>query len=289
VACEYEDLYKTVGNDTEIAGTVAICQTTTELTITFTVSGSREVAWFQQTGLGIYGQEPDAITPSPQYLVEKDSHHGDKLRSFTYTIPLSDLGEYGDPGDIIYIAAYAVVPGQDGVGGMVWAGDLTPPEKNPNTRYFSYTIKDCETPEEPGEHCLFTQGYWFAKPNVIWPSETVTIGGENYTKAEARAIFFGPNIKTGKTDAKQAFLQAAALQLNLNGDPGLEAHLAGITNTSDPCYKVLEALATINTYFSGKPKATPTTINNYAYYPKDSAIREAAEKISSCLNSDHCD
>ncbi len=278
--CQYEDLFKTVSNDNEVVGSVSICQSTTALTVTFTVSGDRERAWFQQTGVGVYTEEPTALNPSPQYFYSKDTHHGGKIRSFTYVIPLSEIGENGViAGDKIYMAAYAVVPGADGAGGQVWAGNLRPPTQNPNSRYFCYTIKECSTPPPPSADCFFTQGYWFAKPNGSqWPSPyTASLGGHTYTYQEARAIFFGSNAKTGKTDAKQAFLQGLAYQLNL---------LNGVPSTT--CDGAADASVTINNYFTGKPKVTATNINKTAIYPANSGIRVAAGLLSTCFNANHC-
>ena len=278
--CEYENLYKTVGNDNEIVGTLTICQTTTALSVTFTVSGDRENAWFQQTGIGVYEEEPSTLTPAPKYFYSKDTHHGGKIRSFNYVIPLSEIGTGASPGDRICLAAYAVVPGQDGAGGMVWAGESVPPEGNPNPRYFCYTVKECDTPPPPTADCFFTQGYWFAKPDGSqWPYPyTATLGGHTYTYQEARAIFFSSNAKTGKTDAKQAFLQGLAYQLNL---------LNGVSN--DACYGASAAFSTINSYFTGKAKVTAENVNKTSVYPASSAIRTAAGKLSDCFNKDHCD
>jgi hypothetical protein len=285
--CETEDLYKTVGKE-EVAGTVTVCQTEDELKITFRILASREKAWFQQTGYAIFSQVPESITPSLNSLEVKESHHGDKPRVVEYIIPLSELGSSGEPGETIYIATWAVVPGKDGVGGMVWAGDGVPEEKNPNTRYFDFKIIKCGKPEEPDKHCTYTQGYWFAKPNVDWPSPgTVTVGGNTYTKEEVQDIF---KLTGKKTDARQAFLQAAALQLNLNNDPGLKDHLKDIDDPNDPCYKVLYALKKINEYFEEiGTKVTTGNISTTTTFPDDNEIREAAEKISDCLNSEHCE
>ena len=147
LTCESENLYKTVGNDDEVVGEVTICQTETYLRVTFTIADARTSAWLQRTGLGVFGEAPVALNPSPKYL-GTETHQG-KIKTYTYIIPLSSLGYAGEK---IYIAAYAVVPGPDGAGGMVWAGDLTTPRGNPNSRYFKYTIKDCTTPEPPKEH-----------------------------------------------------------------------------------------------------------------------------------------
>jgi hypothetical protein len=276
--CVDQTLYKTVGNDNEVIGNVAVCQTTTQLTLTFTVSGDREDAWFNQTGFVIDPNGTGFTTLNPSYL-KRELNHGDKIRSYTWTILFSDLvksdGTTVVSGDNICIAAYCVVPGADGAGGMVWAGNISTQTGNPNPRSFCYQIKNCVTPPCPTSTCFFTQGYWFAKPNGSqWPSATITFGGSEYTYSEARAIFFSSNSK-GKTDAKQAFLQGMAMKLNIAGG-------------SDPvgCVGGTTALQTIETYFSLKPKQTDKTINTY---PANSSLKSSATLLSNCFKANHCD
>jgi hypothetical protein len=293
--CVDHDLVKTPGtpnNVDEVAGTLQVCQpNTTEITFTFTVSGDREDAWFNQTGIRI-DVSGTGFTELNPGAIQRDNTHGDKLRQVTYTFTLEELGVI--PGSTICVAAYAVVPGQDGVGGQVWAGTVPTTQGNPHPRSFCYVVKDCETEEPPTANCTFTQGYWFAKAggwtgtgkNKVatgshWPGslETtgISFGGFTYTYAEARAIFFGSNKKTGKTDAKQAFLQGLSLKLSMYGN-----------QFQEPCTGTLAALETIENYFISKSKVLPSTINTSAY-PSNADIRTAAGIISDCLNESHCD
>lgn len=278
LTCVDQSLYKTVGNDNEVIGNVAICQTLTQLTLTFTVSGDRENAWFNKTGIAIDANGTGFTTFNPSYLT---TDHADNVRSYTWTLPFSDTlftktdGTQVIAGNTICIAAYAIVPGPDGAGGQVWAGQLNTTKGSPAPRYFCYEIKACSTPPCPTSTCFFTQGYWFAKPNGSqWPSETISFGGSEYTYSEARAIFFSSN-KKGKTDAKQAFLQGLAMKLNIAGG-------------SDPagCVGGTTALQTIETYFSGKPKQTPTIINVYG---ANSSLKSSAALLSNCFKANHCD
>jgi hypothetical protein len=272
--CQVEDLYKTVGSN-EVVGSVKVCQTTTDLFVTFTVSDALD-AWFNKTRVLI---DPDGsgFTSLNPGLTPTVDHEG-KLRSFTYTIPFNTMIKTDSTsvvaGDNICIAAGAVVPGPDGGGGMVWAGQVPPSGSgNPNPRSFCYVVKSCNTPPPPTVDCFFTQGYWFAKPNVQWPGATAALGGNSYTYLEARAIFFGSNAKTGKTDAKQAFLQGLSYQLNKDG--------GAIGNDATD-----EAFTTINAYFTGRAKVTPTNINKN--YPSSDAIRAAAGVLSDHFNANHC-
>jgi hypothetical protein len=63
-------------------------------------------------------------------------------------------------------------------------------EKNPSEEKLSNTLGKLETLSLPckGECCSFSQGYWFAKPNVVWPYN-LSIGGKTYTKSEGQAIW----------------------------------------------------------------------------------------------------
>lgn len=263
--CQYEDLYKTTGNNNEPVGMIAICQTLTDLTIKFSVSNPSY--YFNKTGYGIYLDPPTALNPSPKFYDEID--HGTNENSATYTIPLSEIAAVGTT---IYIATNAAVPG---IGNMIWAGNLTPDTQNPNSRYFSYTIKSCETPRCPTSDCFFSQGYYFAKPGGLqWPVSTITFGGYEYSYADARTIFFSSN-KKGKTDAKQAFLQGLAFKLNLAGGAN-PAVCSGGEN----------ALQTIEAFFSGKGLQTGDKLNNY---PANTSLKSAAGSISNCIKENHCD
>jgi len=276
--CHVEDLYKTVGGN-EVVGSVKVCQTTDDLFVTFTVSeGSK--GWFNKTSVLI---DPDGsgFTSLNPGLTPTVDHDG-KLRNYTYTIPFSTIIKSDNtavvPGDNICIAAGAVVPGPDGGGGMIWAGQVPPSGSgNPNPRSFCYVVKACTTPPAPTTNCFFTQGYWFAKPNGLqWPNETATIGGHPYNYTQARDIFFGPNAKTGKTDAKQAFLQGLSYQLNKDSE--------AVGNAATEA-----AFATIDAYFKtandGK-KVTPANINKS--YPSNADIRSAAGVLSDHFNANHC-
>jgi hypothetical protein len=302
--CTDFDLIKTPGNPNvadEQAGTLQVCQPSpTEITFTFTVSEDREDAWINQYGIAIdpTGENFTKLNPG---FIDRTKPDEDKARqaeiTIDYTTLTKDDGSGGtrplQPGDIICVAAYANIPGPDGVGGQVWAGSI-PPAKNPHPRTFCYVIKDCVTPPNPNPNCTFTQGYWFAKPGGYasgkgktkvpsgsqWPdnleNDGISFGGFTYTYTEARAIFFGSNKKTGKTDAKQAFLQGLALKLSMYGN-----------SQTEPCPGTLDALNAIEAYFAAKAvEQTANTINTYA---PDADLRAAAGLISECLNANHCD
>lgn len=117
--------------------------------------------------------------------------------------------------------------------------------------------------------CALSQGYWFAKPGVVWPN-SITIGGHTYTQAQGKAIWNASN-KGGITDAKKAFLQFAAIQLSADVQgASIPAELSGYVNT-------------INAFLTGKPKLTGNNV-----VAKSPAALQAAGAISDWIDQNHC-
>jgi hypothetical protein len=285
--CQEVDLQKTVGGERTF-GTLTVCHDAENLYVTFAT-----VNPMIKTHVGVFEDEPSEINPSPKFLAYKDLLSPPKQTVSTTTIALGDLS------GTIYIAALATVQGGDGEGGgQIWGVGTDPGIPifgNPNSRYFAYELDPlCVTPPPPGDGCSFSQGYWFAKPNVVWPGceeatdiekcGSVTIGGITYTREEARAIFRSKNAKTGATTAKKAFLQASTIQLSM--DSGKD-----ITDGN-----ILTALATINTYFEciGQ-KALPTTINSNNFNKAScggvtkAQLAAAAATLDAYIQANHCD
>jgi len=118
--------------------------------------------------------------------------------------------------------------------------------------------------------CSLSQGYWFAKPQAVWPNGTVTLGGFVYSQAEGKAIWNTSN-KGGLLNAKAAFTQASAIKLS------------GV----DPSASVWADVAIIDAYFASLGrKITPTSI------PKNStanaAAGAAAGRIGKWIDANHC-
>lgn len=125
----------------------------------------------------------------------------------------------------------------------------------------------CEEPCKEG--CSFSQGYYFAKPNFVWPS-SVTIGGYVYTQAQGKAIWDTPN-RGGIADAKKAFLQVAAIKLS--------GASVGKCATVWADVKIIEDwLKSLNT------KLTPANIRNFS----NPAAAQAAGKIGEWIDKNHC-
>lgn len=130
--------------------------------------------------------------------------------------------------------------------------------------------KDCEPKPEPcKEGCSFSQGYYFAKPNYVWPGN-VSIGGHVYTQAEGKAIWNSSN-SGGKSDAKKAFFQIAAIKLS--------------GSSVGKCAKVWDYINTAENWLKTLPKLTPENVKNY----NNKSAGEAAGKIGDWIDKNHCD
>lgn len=127
----------------------------------------------------------------------------------------------------------------------------------------------------PNEGCSFSQGYWFAKPGLVWPdvnaaAGNVTIGGHHYTQAEGKAIW-NANNAGGIADTKKGFLQVAAIKLS--GSSVL------------PAATVWADVTIVENWLSTLPKLTTSNLRNYS----NSAAAAAAGRIGEWINYHHCD
>ncbi|HEX7846443.1 MAG TPA: hypothetical protein VF476_11645 [Chitinophagaceae bacterium] len=94
---------------------------------------------------------------------------------------------------------------------------------------FQCEQQDCIVVVDEG--CAYGQGYWFGNGNQSWPDVNganngdITIGGENYTRDEARALWSSNNGNCqGIPDAKKAFAFVVSIKLsdsNVIGNSGL--------------------------------------------------------------------
>ncbi|TVQ84599.1 MAG: T9SS C-terminal target domain-containing protein, partial [Bacteroidetes bacterium] len=114
-------------------------------------------------------------------------------------------------------------------------------------------------PEEEPEvvTCAFSQGYWFARPQTVWPYD-VEVGGLTFTQEEG-AAFWPPN-----TNTRRAFTQYSAI------------YLSGVTISLFP--ELEDAMETIDNYFA-----------NYYPAPAGIQINRAAGFIGKWINSNHCE
>ena len=136
---------------------------------------------------------------------------------------------------------------------------------------FTFTGLGCEV-IAVSEGYSYSQGFWFAKPQTIWPGNgTITLGNKVYTQTEGKAIWDASN-KKGLADSKAAFTQAAAIKLS-----------AGLGLVS-PSASVWADVAIVDNYLAILNKLTPT------YLPTgNAAAKAAAGRISIWISAHHVD
>lgn len=130
---------------------------------------------------------------------------------------------------------------------------------------FVFSGFGCPVIEETS--CSLSQGYYFAKPDLVW-SSTVTIGGYTYTQAEGKAIWNTSN-KGGIRDSKAGFTQVTAIKLST----------ASISTSAS----VWADVAIVETYLAGLGKLSPTNLPT-----GDTAAKEAAGRIGDWIDNNHC-
>ncbi len=128
-------------------------------------------------------------------------------------------------------------------------------------------------PDEVVEGCSFSQGYWFAKPGLVWPGN-VTIGGYSYTQAEGVAIWKSSNAG-GIGTAKKVFLQAAAIKLSG-------------TNVS-PTATVWPYVQAIDAWLTTLPKLTPANVKSFNGSPDAAEALAAADAVAAWIEAHHCE
>lgn len=119
--------------------------------------------------------------------------------------------------------------------------------------------------------CSLSQGYWFAKPQAVWTTGTVTIGGKTYFQAEGKAIWNASN-KGGLLNAKAAFTQAAAIKLSKVA----------------PSASVWADVQIIESYLASIPKLTATNIPANSKTGPNAAAGAAAGRIGAWIDANHC-
>ncbi|HEY0895205.1 MAG TPA: hypothetical protein VGE15_01505 [Sphingobacteriaceae bacterium] len=127
-----------------------------------------------------------------------------------------------------------------------------------------------------GKCCAFSQGYWFAKPNVVW-SLPLTLGGNTYTKAEGQAIWDA--VKGGNNSSLfKAFFQGSALVLS---------------GTSKQCDDEIYAdMVFFNDLLGRLPKITPDNLDELSSgisESEEARLQEIAGKVGDWIDENHCD
>lgn len=114
-------------------------------------------------------------TPPGQCPYQQDPMPPDTT-TFTFTIPLSDLGLTGEScGALLYLQPHAAVLNAESNEkvGSAYGGTFK--------GRIAYTVSCDLPPQELG--CTYTQGYWKTHPSA-WPVDGLTIGGVWYTRSQ---------------------------------------------------------------------------------------------------------
>lgn len=131
---------------------------------------------------------------------------------------------------------------------------------------FLFSGLGCPIIEETS--CSLSQGYYFAKPDLVWAG-TVTIGGHTYTQAEGQAIWNTSN-KGGIKDSKAGFLQVAAIKLS--------------GSSVSASASVWADVAIVESYLASLGKLSPSNLPT-----GDAAAKAAAGRIGDWIDLNHCE
>jgi hypothetical protein len=110
--------------------------------------------------------------------------------------------------------------------------------------------------EAMGVYCSFSQGYWFARPQTVWPYDVV-VGGHTFTQAQGQQ--FWPS----NTPIQRAFTQYATI------------YLSGVTLSAFP--ELEAAMQVIDDYFA-----------NVYPSPANRVVNSAAGFIGDWVDQNHC-
>ncbi|MBW6499667.1 MAG: T9SS type A sorting domain-containing protein, partial [Bacteroidales bacterium] len=110
--------------------------------------------------------------------------------------------------------------------------------------------------EAMGVYCTFSQGYWFAKGDVVWPYDVV-VGGHTFTQAQGQQ--FWPS----NTPTQRGFTQYATI------------YLSGVTLSEFP--ELAAAMQVIDHYFATTYPA-----------PAGHDVNRAAGYIGKWIDENHC-
>lgn len=266
-----ESSFRLLAGQTVNAGTVVVANSADHLTITVTTTGG----WYlNQLHVAVGASLSDlpvnkAGNPVPgQYPYSYSFNTSDHDTVAVVTLNLSDLGL--TTGSTVYVAVHTDVFQVDSNNFIsrtetAWGEGTRFVTKGNWGMYLTYTIAACTVNTNYG--CSFSQGYWFAKPNLVWPG-TVTIGGFTYSQAEGDAIWNTSN-KGGIPDSKAGFLQVAAIKLSGSSVAGNAPIWSDVT--------------TIENWLSTLGKLSPTNLPT-----GNQAVKDAAGRIGTWIDANDC-
>ena len=206
----------------EDIGTVAVGNDENFLYLTYTL----EPNWYLTSVQTYAGKKifiPVTENGNPNHLQfpgKQSLNPCDKLQTFSFRVAMSalrsDESSYCPSNAQFFVAMRATARYIDNNTScsMGWEQDAwaAPFLINPgNADEWATAIYYCiqESDPTPPSWCGYGQGYWFAKPNVVWCQSGVSFGNLSVAKDEARALWPAMN-----NAVKKAFFQASAIQLS---------------------------------------------------------------------------
>jgi hypothetical protein len=122
----------------------------------------------------------------------------------------------GELGNAFWVSCRATFIHASGTLQTVWSeGDLF--NTISSASKFEYTEQECIV----NEGCAYGQGTWYGLANISWPDANgtttgdITVGGENYSRDEARLVWWANNGSCpGVPDAKKALSFISSIRLS---------------------------------------------------------------------------
>jgi hypothetical protein len=144
-----------------------------------------------------------------------------------------------------------------------------------STTCVSQTVKVPGCPEATDNGCSMSQGFYFSKPNVVWPTATVTIGGTTATKAQGQLLQDtypgGSNVYTA------AFYQASAIELSKAAKVYDPLSLRNVNTQVDEIKYLLSGIDLVT--------SVPAQGTDVA---KETMLRQLAGEIGNWIDDNHC-
>lgn len=192
--------------------------------------------------------------------------------TWSFSVPAADLGN-----DFWVSVRIDYAPAAGGASVSVWSEGDPFKSGNPASR-FNVLWQECITDRNEG--CAFGQGYWFGNGNQSWPDMNgdvygnVTIGGENYSRDEARAIWWANNGNCpGIPDAKKAFAFVSAITLSGSN----------VVATGD----FWNDISTVDSWLESLDRLSDVNICNHPSAPAN--VKEAVARIGAWMDEHKCE
>lgn len=189
--------------------------------------------------------------------------------AWSLKIPIADLGD----GFWISVRT-SFVDASNSVQTLWSEGSPFPPSNNGSK--FAVTRQTCII----DEGCAYGQGYWYGNGNTAWPDVNgadegdITVGGEHYTRAQARAIWWANNGNCpGIPNAKKAFAFVSAIMLS---DDNVTGNV-----------KMWEDMTIVDNWLASLDRLSPDNICSHPDAP--ASVMAAVARLGEWMDAHPCD